>query len=75
MVLRHEDDDVVFGLIASDTEPFCGDCDRLRLTADGRLRGCLYESGGVPLGRALRDGADVATIRTLLTSWRRSSPA
>lgn len=59
-------DDVVFGLIASDTEPFCGDCDRLRLTADGRLRGCLYESGGVPLGRALRDGADVATIRALV---------
>jgi cyclic pyranopterin phosphate synthase len=71
---RHESDpaalfvcnDVVFGIIASDTEPFCGACDRLRLTADGRLRGCLYESGGVPLGRALRAGADVAAVRALV---------
>jgi cyclic pyranopterin phosphate synthase len=59
-------DDVVFGLIASDTEPFCGACDRLRLTADGRLRGCLYESGGVPLGAAIRDGVDVMTLRRLV---------
>jgi GTP 3',8-cyclase len=61
-------DDVVFGLIASDTEPFCGDCDRLRLTADGRLRGCLYESGGLPLGRALRDGVDDLALRALIES-------
>lgn len=57
-------DGVVFGVIASDTAPFCGACNRLRLTADGRLRGCLYESGGVGLGVALRDDrvGDVAGL-------------
>jgi cyclic pyranopterin phosphate synthase len=58
--------DVVFGVIASDTEPFCGACDRLRLTADGRLRGCLYESGGVALGAALRQGVDDDALRALV---------
>jgi cyclic pyranopterin phosphate synthase len=51
------DDGVVFGLIASDTRPFCDACDRLRLGADGRLRGCLYAPGGVDVRAALRDGA------------------
>jgi GTP 3',8-cyclase len=59
-------DGVVFGVIASDTEPFCGDCDRLRLTADGRLRGCLYQSGGIPLGAALASGASDDTIAALI---------
>lgn len=58
--------DVVFGVIASDTEPFCGACDRLRLTADGRLRGCLYESGGLALGTALRTGVDDDALRALV---------
>lgn len=63
---RCDDDGTVFGLIASDTQPFCGSCDRLRLTADGRLRGCLYEPGGLPLGRALKDGADDEQLLALL---------
>jgi cyclic pyranopterin phosphate synthase len=57
---------VVFGVIASDTEPFCSACDRLRLTADGRLRGCLYQSGGVPVGAALKSGASDETLGALL---------
>jgi cyclic pyranopterin phosphate synthase len=48
----------VFGVIASDTEPFCADCDRLRLSADGRLRGCLYQPGGLALGATLRRSVD-----------------
>ncbi|MBI2392339.1 MAG: radical SAM protein [Deltaproteobacteria bacterium] len=48
------DHGVVFGVIASDTEPFCDACNRLRLTVDGRLRGCLYEGAGVPLREAAR---------------------
>ena len=60
--------DVVFGVIASDTEPFCGDCDRLRLSADGRVRGCLYQPGGLPLGAALRAGADDDGVLALLDS-------
>ncbi len=59
-------DGVVFGVIASDTEPFCSDCDRLRLSADGRVRGCLYQPGGLPLGAALRAGASDAALLTLL---------
>ena len=59
-------DGVVFGVIASDSEPCCGDCDRLRLTADGRLRGCLYQDGGLPLGAALASGASNETLAALL---------
>lgn len=40
---------ISFGLIASDTRPFCQACNRLRLSADGRMRTCLYE----PLGSRL----------------------
>lgn len=62
----YEADGVVFGVIASDTEPFCSTCDRLRLTADGRLRGCLYQPGGIPLGAALKAGADDAQLAALI---------
>lgn len=46
---------IKFGLIASDTRPFCANCNRLRLSADGRLRTCLYEPAGhdVGFGRAV----------------------
>lgn len=61
---------VTFGVIASDTEPFCGACNRLRLTCDGVLRGCLYQAGGVPLGAAARAGADQAELRRLIETAR-----
>ncbi len=64
--LYRTDAGVTFGVIASDTEPFCADCDRLRLTADGRLRGCLYEAGGVPVGDALKAGAGDAELAALV---------
>ncbi len=44
------------GLIASVSEPFCGACDRLRLTADGQLRSCLFSHEEADLRTALRDG-------------------
>jgi cyclic pyranopterin phosphate synthase len=50
-------DGAVFGIIASTTEPFCSDCDRSRLTADGMWFLCLYASTGVDLRKALRSGA------------------
>jgi GTP 3',8-cyclase len=59
---------VVFGVIASDTEPFCEACDRLRLTAQGKLRGCLYEAGGVPLGTVLRASARDEVIDAMIDS-------
>lgn len=49
-------DGLEFGIIASDTQPFCADCNRMRLSADGRLLGCLYESGGLDLREALTAG-------------------
>ncbi|GAA3034071.1 GTP 3',8-cyclase MoaA [Microbacterium dextranolyticum] len=42
------------GVIASVTAPFCGACDRLRLTADGQLRNCLFSTGEYDLVPALR---------------------
>ncbi|QCR19057.1 GTP 3',8-cyclase MoaA [Agrococcus sp. SGAir0287] len=45
------------GVIASVTAPFCGDCDRLRLTADGQLRNCLFSTSEYDLLPVLR-GAD-----------------
>jgi len=46
------------GVIASVTRPFCGDCDRTRLTADGQIRNCLFAAGETDLRGLLRDGAD-----------------
>lgn len=45
------------GVIASVTSPFCGACDRVRLTADGQLRNCLFAAGETDLRTPLRDGA------------------
>ena len=45
------------GVIASVTMPFCGTCDRVRLTADGQVRNCLFATGETDLRTALRDGA------------------
>jgi cyclic pyranopterin phosphate synthase len=46
-----------FGVIASVTKPFCGDCDRIRLTADGQLRNCLFALDHIDLLDLLRNGA------------------
>ncbi|MFC4784950.1 GTP 3',8-cyclase MoaA [Nocardioides sp. MAHUQ-72] len=45
------------GVIASVTRPFCGDCDRVRLTADGQVRNCLFAREESDLRGALRSGA------------------
>ncbi|CAN5428835.1 GTP 3',8-cyclase MoaA [soil metagenome] len=45
------------GVIASVTRPFCGDCDRVRLTADGQVRNCLFARSESDLRAALRSGA------------------
>jgi len=62
-------DGTTFGIIASTTQPFCRDCDRSRLTADGIWLMCLYASAGTDLRRPLRAGATrdelVQLIRTI----------
>ena len=61
-------DGTVFGIIASTTAPFCADCDRSRLTADGMWYLCLYATEGKDLRRALRSGATPEEIATLIRS-------
>jgi GTP 3',8-cyclase len=46
------------GVIGTVTRPFCGDCDRTRLTADGQVRDCLFARHESDLRGALRSGAD-----------------
>ncbi|MBI3183529.1 MAG: GTP 3',8-cyclase MoaA [Myxococcales bacterium] len=63
-------DGTVFGIIASTTAPFCGSCDRSRLTADGIWYLCLYAAGGTDLKHPLRNGAGPKELRELLSrTW------
>jgi len=55
------------GVIASVTRPFCGDCDRVRLTADGQVRNCLFARQESDLRTALRAGA---SDDVLAERWR-----
>jgi len=57
------------GVIGSVTRPFCGSCDRVRLTADGQIRNCLFATTESDLRGPLRAGASDATIAAL---WRRA---
>jgi GTP 3',8-cyclase len=57
------------GVIASVTRPFCGNCDRVRLTADGQVRNCLFARTESDLRGPLRAGADDAEIAE---RWRRA---
>jgi cyclic pyranopterin phosphate synthase len=57
----------VFGIIASTTQPFCADCDRSRLTADGLWYLCLYAARGIDLRGPLRGGAGPASVKELIT--------
>ncbi len=61
--------DTVIGVIASVTRPFCGGCDRVRLTADGQLRNCLFATEESDLRALLRGGADDEAIEA---AWRRT---
>ncbi len=59
------------GIIASVTQPFCGDCTRARLSADGHLVTCLFAKNGTDLKTPLRAGASDDELRELITRvWR-----
>ena len=64
---RYRDGRGEIGLIGSVTEPFCRDCHRARLSADGRLYTCLFASLGWDVLGALRAGADAAGLESYLT--------
>jgi cyclic pyranopterin phosphate synthase len=64
-------DGTVFGIISSTTAPFCGTCDRSRLTADGMWYLCLYAATGVDLRGPLRCGESQDDLRRRLASvWQ-----
>ncbi|MCW2522667.1 MAG: molybdenum cofactor biosynthesis protein [Frankiales bacterium] len=63
------------GVIASVTRPFCRDCDRLRLTADGQLRTCLFAHEETDLRAALRSGATDQELATLIVTAVTAKPA
>jgi GTP 3',8-cyclase len=68
---RYRDGSGEVGVIASITQPFCGDCTRARLTAEGKLYTCLFAVRGHDLRELLRDGASDTQIEDALAGiWR-----
>ncbi|HEY6762893.1 MAG TPA: GTP 3',8-cyclase MoaA [Baekduia sp.] len=61
------------GFINPVSEPFCGDCDRIRLTADGRLRTCLFSLNETDLRTPLRAGATDDDLEQVIRAavWRK----
>lgn len=63
-------DGTVFGIIASTTAPFCEDCDRSRLTADGVWYLCLYAQQGIDLRQIIRSSSsDEALAHVIRSTW------
>jgi cyclic pyranopterin phosphate synthase len=62
-----------FAVISTMSSHFCGDCNRMRLTADGKLKNCLFSKGETDLLMALRNGEDVRPLihRTVLNKAAR----
>ncbi len=63
---RYTDGSGEIGVIASVTQPFCGDCTRARISAEGTLYTCLFASRGVDLRDALRSGASDVDLAELV---------
>jgi cyclic pyranopterin phosphate synthase len=61
-------DGTLFGIISSTTDPFCGRCDRSRLTADGMWYRCLYATSGTDLRTPLRAGMSPDELLAIITS-------
>jgi cyclic pyranopterin phosphate synthase len=72
-VYRFADGHGKVGFINPVSEPFCADCNRVRLTADGRLRTCLFSLNETDLRAPLRDGADDDELREIIRDavWRK----
>ena len=72
-VYRFADGRGKIGFINPVSEPFCADCNRIRLTADGRLRTCLFSLRETDVRGPLRDGADDRELERLIRGavWRK----
>ncbi len=72
---RYLDGGGTVGVVASVTRPFCDRCDRVRLTADGQIRTCLFALEEQDVRGALRGGASDAEIAAILSAaWWRKKP-
>ena len=63
---RFADGQGEIGFISPVTEPFCGDCNRIRLTSDGKLRTCLFSVNETDLRAPLREGATDAELERIV---------
>jgi len=72
-VFRFADGRGRIGFINPVSEPFCGDCNRIRLTAEGNLRTCLFSLRETDLREAMRDGASDAELEEIIREavWRK----
>ncbi len=72
-VYRFADGQGKIGFINPVSEPFCSDCDRVRLTADGHLRTCLFSLNETDLRSPIRDGADDRELEQIIRDavWRK----
>jgi cyclic pyranopterin phosphate synthase len=72
-VYRFADGRGRIGFINPVSEPFCGDCNRIRLTADGRLRTCLFSLNETDLRLPLRNGASDRELERIVREavWRK----
>jgi cyclic pyranopterin phosphate synthase len=72
-VYRFRDGRGRLGFINPVSDPFCADCNRIRLTADGRLRTCLFSMHETDLRTPLREGADDAQVERVIRDavWRK----
>ncbi len=72
-VYRFADGQGRIGFINPVSEPFCGDCNRIRLTADGRLRTCLFSLNETDLRGPIREGAGDAELEQIIRDavWRK----
>jgi GTP 3',8-cyclase len=72
-VFRFADGRGEIGFINPVSEPFCADCNRIRLTADGKLRTCLFSLHETDLRMQLREGADDAELERVVREavWRK----
>ena len=64
-----------FGIISTVTQPFCGRCDRLRLSAEGGLRNCLFADNETDLRAVLRGGGSDADVAAAISSSVRAKAA
>lgn len=68
---KYRDGSGEIGIISSVTEPFCGSCNRARLTAEGKIYTCLFATRGFDLREHIRNGADVGQLTEIISNlWQ-----